>query len=369
LFWRQWALSNDQGIGLGAVISAGKTNRGNGIQVAVFDTSPFSKPGEQDFTGVLTPALKLCVSHPPNLYNNWSSTDLAKEKAMEEAKQAKGIITAKTSDHGLFVAGLVHAVAPESKIHLIRTLDDRGRGDIFWLLANLVSFADTKGLTNTVINLSVGVNVSLPAGMDNVDKEKICSVAKKVPWIPAAISEDSCTLPVAFLQVLLEYFHDSGAVIVAAAGNDSAGRPPLPAEIPARAPFVIGVAARNDKGAQACFSNNGDVLAPGGDGKSVKLLSTPDPTKDHVFAPGGDGGIDCMSKVGQCGDELKNTGDCGYGLVSLLSEPYRFAYWAGTSFATPLMSGEAARLLSTGYSPSAVNDNITGLWETAGGQR
>lgn len=72
-----------------------------------------------------------------------------------------------TSDHGPFVAGLVHAVAPESEIHLIQLLGENAYGDLDTLNTALDLFIHHRAgehpgtgppdpLTNTVINSSSG---------------------------------------------------------------------------------------------------------------------------------------------------------------------------------------------------------------------
>ena len=68
------------------------------------------------------------------------------------------------SDHGLFVAGMIHAVAPRSDIQLYQVLDQYGCGDLYTLVTQLQTFisqveADRQAasLKGAVINLSLGV--------------------------------------------------------------------------------------------------------------------------------------------------------------------------------------------------------------------
>jgi subtilisin family serine protease len=131
-------------------------------------------------------------------------------------------------------------------------------------------------------------------------------------------------------------------VFVAAAGNDSGNAPGGPvhelAQVPADFGLVIGVAATTVDGQRpTCYTNIGHVAAPGGDGRDLSGTIPPPTGTPETCAP--------VAKV-DCHDA-----QCPYGLMSLvttqdpITEP-GFAYWSGTSFATPLVSGMAARLLS-----------------------
>jgi subtilisin family serine protease len=221
------------------------------------------------------------------------------------------------SNHGLFVAGLVHAVAPSSEIYLVRVLEDDGCGDLFGIYEGIERFIDTtlqeRGtLEGTVINLSFGLH----------RPPDVCRFG-----LPPAVRS---------LQTLLREATKRGAVVVAAAGNDSFDRPfdaPKFMEIPAGFPSVIGVAASNRDFERGCFSNVGDVAAPGGDGVSRN------------------GEPPCA--IPDC---LENSNAC---VVSLVRKPSPgFANWVGTSFATPLVSGQAARLLKDGVPPNLVFNEI-----------
>jgi hypothetical protein len=324
LFWEQWAFRHTR---VGPFLKdelAGATikHQGEGVIVSVFDTSPFADT-EDDWKTVkwVNPTmdvepLALKVSYP-----EVESTITITGPNMHD----------DVRDHGMFVAGLVHAVAPASEIHLIRVLNEHGCGDLFTLNEALERFTDEvrdeskeegRTLENVVINLSLGVH----------DPEEGVILDECNPEDPENDIESLCTA--------LSAAHSEGAVIVAAAGNRpyseaEAGTQPdnrdesRQAQIPAAYEFVIGVKASNADGISACFSYDGDVFAPGGEG---------------------DGDRDCAPNVQGCSD------DCPSAVIGpVLSPPENgaywpthYAYWSGTSFSTPLVSGLAAVVLQTG---------------------
>jgi subtilisin family serine protease len=317
LFKQQWAFSNS-GRGIGLFDADGVHQEGTAVQVGVFDTSPFEK---QDGWTIpwISPTLNLCVSHPvpPHTLTLGSTVTISDVR-----------------DHGLFVAGLIHAVAPQSNIYLIRVLNNQNQGQLFWLLHALNEFIQQRfynnngTLFNTVINLSLGVHGSDRLDLSKGQKDKILEWIKAMDYQP--LSEDG--LPVVSLEVMMRIAHELGAVVVAASGNDSCCQPVKEAQIPASYSIVIGVAASDDEGKLSCFSNIGDVAAPGGQG------------------------------IGNCEPSLHRCqGNCPYGLIGLVlkdTSPTGYAYWAGTSFSTPLVSGLAALLLEKGVLPASVAGEI-----------
>ncbi len=86
------------------------------------------------------------------------------------------------------------------------------------------------------------------------------------------------------LQEAVDYAHQKGVVIVAAAGNANQNS----ASYPARYPHVIGVAAIDSTGEKAPYSNFGagvDILAPGGGAAGGILQETIQPeTGEGIFA-------------------------------------------------------------------------------------
>lgn len=351
LFWRQWAFGPD-GVILNATPGGSAETRevvlGDATTVAVFDTSPFEADGERHFVVEGWPSLaygplRLDVSHFRDL------------PGVLDRDHAHNI-----GDHGLFVSGLAYGVAPRSQIHLIQTLNQEGQGDLFSLLANLAHYAMTASpgtdplqLSNTVVNLSLGVAESRDM-KDALERESL------VEWIRGLLQDSrfgepdewaGAHTPIAALQTLLPILNEAGAVLVAASGNDAAGTSgagrPAP-QLPASYIYVIGVGASTQNGSVACFSNEGDLYAPGGDGGYADG-GTPYPD------PG------CAPMLQHC----STSQDCEYGLISMIESPGRdgYAFWTGTSFAAPLVSGMAALALQSGIAPRDVPEYVLSLRE------
>ena len=209
--------------------------------------------------------------------------------------------------HGTHVAGLVALVAPGAKIMPLRVLDAQGQGNA-WVLAEAMLHAvdpDGNPATNDgahVINLSLG-SLSRTRILDTVTKLSTCAIPPAVLLPTDELADpgyngdrDRCN---AF----------SGAVVVAAAGNDaSMGVREYPAAEGAYGLLAVAASAADRR--LASFSNFGSWV--------------------HVAAPGE--GITSSVPGG------------GYGT------------WSGTSMAAPLAAGTAAlvRALDPGLKPDTV---------------
>lgn len=161
-----------------------------------------------------------------------------------------------SSGHGTFVAGIINLVAPDAEIVSYRVLDTAGRGNGFYIAMAIVRAVD-EGCK--VINLSMVMSDSHYGVRDAI-----------------------------------EYAYDNGALVVAAAGNDSSGIE----RFPANHSLAISVASVDLSLQKSEFSNFGssvDICAPG----------------SGLYGPYGD---------------------------------TAFAWWEGTSFAAPFISGQAALL-------------------------
>ncbi len=335
LFKRQWALGNSKigGIGLfdtengGVDIPRLIQSEGAGVTVAIFDTSPFSGPGGWKISWV-TPEMNICVSHPgpvvwPVSPQGWDDVQ----------------------NHGLFGAGLVHAIAPQSEIQLIRVLNNQNQGHLFWLISALSLFMeqslkDHGTLDKTVINLSLGIH-----GPDRLDwpQETKDLILQQVTQLDSGPLSGS-GVPVMSLKAMIKIAQDKGAVIVASAGNNLENQDSQETQIPARYSDVIGVKANNNEGNRACFSKEGDIAAPSGEGTSG----------------------DCKPAFKQC----SGVEDCEYALTSLVLNtdskyPTGYAYWGGTSFSAAQVSGLAALLFEKNSGQGSAADIVAEILDSA----
>jgi len=303
---------------------------------------------------------------PPSINVNYQSVP----DIILEGDPPKRVVTGKDiygrhagfhmADHGLFIAGIVRDLAPEATIECIRVLNDDGVGDLNTLIKALKDIhkrmlgvnPDTKkegDLYNkpVVINLSL---VVLPPEDDiPIPKQMVEAILKP--------SRD-------LLSSLLQGLADQGAIFVASAGNDSDPRmdtsekrfgPRYPAALADQLTVMIPVGAVNRNGDAARYSNYPGphgIATYGGD------IPKPDPwlpsAMDHVVAH-----VDTTDPI----DAL-----CGvytaakYPALSMndpepeYAAPYSkaWAHWSGTSFATPIISALAARVLQ-GREPKSTN--------------
>ncbi|MFN2199692.1 MAG: S8/S53 family peptidase [Caldilineaceae bacterium] len=232
-------------------------------------------------------------------------------------------------DHGVFVSSLVQAFAPKANVHLYRVLKDSGEADTWLLATKVMKFLGENSPSRTtpvVLNFSLGLWCLEPP--------------------PEHWQEEET--PFAMLDRLLTEAEEAGAVIVAAAGNDSNRFEDyvLGPAYPASAPFSISVGAAALSGSPTCYSHQAQVFAPGGDGiASATPPATPIPDSASTY---------CVPNHESCTSD-----DCEYGVLGLSADsPSHYAYWSGTSFASPIVSGLAARILATGEDPSLVKHRI-----------
>jgi thermitase len=122
--------------------------------------------------------------------------------------------------------------------------------------------------------------------------------------------------------VLRHEFEQTAAVVVAAAGNGGSSRPFWPAALPE----VIAVAATDENGTIAGFSNRGpwvNATAPGVEVTSSFVRLMP---RTEGVAPGTE------------------------------AREYGAARWSGTSFAAPSIAADLAKLLHDGHTPAEALD-------------
>lgn len=287
-FLTQWAFKE---IGLAAGDSRAT---GRGVRLGLFDTSPFADREVSGGNGRSIP---------------WVTEPAPLTLALVHYETPPATEERDLSSHGLFAAGIAHAVAPAADIQLIRVLNANNQGTMFSLNRALFDFIRANGVAagqmGVVINLSLGIR--LPPGEAGFD-------------LP---------LEVQSLRDLLRLADCAGMVVVAAAGNDSANLPqPEPAHLPANWPTIIGVAGSTQERERAAFSNRGELAAPAGNGRYDQTTGKFLPANDACTA-----------------------GDCPYALIGPVRQTEGnsgFAYWSGTSFAAPMVAGLAALVIERG---------------------
>lgn len=239
------------------------------------------------------------------------------------------------SDHGLFISGIIRDIAPRVRIRLVRILNDFGCCDLYNLFAALTDLEQemvSGAIRRLVINLSLAVMPDI----------------KRLPYIWF----DNRTWPSSQLsgivrllnqleeglRLLFDCLYAHGALIVAAAGNDSVlankqGRNPRPPRAPARYASTISVTAVNSLYEAAQYANaaciaplDAGIATFGGDSSGfIDQREIPDAVRGVYVAPTFPGG------------ETNTSG---------------WADWSGTSFATPIISALGAHLLAQGWSVS-----------------
>lgn len=294
IFWQQWAFRQ---IGLNADGSGRGDAAGKGVVIGVFDTSPY-RPGDTASIHDGQLDMDLTLSFP----------EMLNEPTLDNTVAVS--MPVNVADHGLFAAGLVRAVAPAGDINLVRVLNDYGCGDL-WTL-------------NQAVNRFVNEQLTA-AGGDN--RPMVISLSLGVHQ-PRAVVDAGWPAEIVSLDETLRSATSHGALVVAASGNDSYdSASALAMQLPADFDYVLGVSGSSDAGERACYANAGDVTAPGADGVT--------PAESL-----------CLPRAHEC---AADDSDCGLGVVGLATQSatgYRF--WVGTSFAAPLVSGQAALLLGNG---------------------
>jgi subtilisin family serine protease len=216
--------------------------------------------------------------------------------------QSGGANGQPASPHGTHVAGIAAAttnngigiagVAPDARILAVKVLTEDG-GSFEEIAAGIRWSADHGA---DVINMSLGA----------------------LPGVQAL----TITGFITDVRDAVDYARARGVVVVAAAGNDFAS---ICGE-PAFDPDVLCVVSTDRRELRSAFSNFAVSQAP----------------DNVVAAPGG-------AALG-CGEDIISTVPVGLGGCGVLN----YAFFAGTSMATPHVAGAAALLTAQGRNPDAV---------------
>jgi hypothetical protein len=249
------------------------------------------------------------------------------------------------ADHGLFAAGIVRHLAPSAEIHLIRVLGNEGVGDLHAIVSTLNALPAHCRLgpgRRLVVSLSLGADI--PVG------ERLL-----FRWFPNSHRDlttlrrhwadlSAVTAPIdQALAEAIAALDEQGVVLVAAAGNDAftlpAGR--KDPRYPAHYENVLGVTATKRSGQLADYANLGEEAAFD--------------DENGIAAYGGNASL--SGSPGSGPPRIDVNADPVDAVVGIFSAPSfptlsgaprtnvnGWAYWSGTSFATPIVSGFAAYL-------------------------
>jgi len=284
----------------------------------------------------------------------------------------------KMSDHGLFVAGIIHTLAPKAAIHLIQVLNRYGMSDLTSISRGLQKVIQKDGTgNNVVVNMSLTINFPIESEHITTDDpvgrrlgEQILSHKNERSWwieILCWIVNIICWLIAYLFGIRLRgceptwYDRQTWAMmwicksvsalnsnIIAAAGNRRRQEGPRPqAEYPAAFLDVLGVGAlpkytdpppdQNARLDTTSYSNFSD--RPNGTG---------------IATLGGEAGAEAGVLGIYVGEFPKDASG------NQESNDSGWAWWSGTSFATPIVSGIVAAMLSNmpGASPRQVIDKL-----------
>ena len=247
-------------------------------------------------------------------------------------------------DHGLFVAGIIRDLAPRARIRLVRILNDYGCCDLYNLFAALTDLEQelvSGTIRRLVINLSLGI-------MPDIRRLPSIWFEDRV-WPSTRLSGVTRLLTQLEegLRLLFESLYAHGALVVAAAGNDSTtahkqGKQRRPPRAPARYDTTMSVTAVNSRYEAAQYANAANIA----------------PLDTGIATFGGDtyGFMD----ANELPDAVR-----GVYIASTFPEgednTNGWADWSGSSFATPVISALGTHLLAQGWStPNALARLSTG---------
>lgn len=250
----------------------------------------------------------------------------------------------KMSDHGLFVAGIIASLAPQARIRIIEVLSHWGVGTVETISKGLSKLHNEPRTMPLVVNLSLTLETPEREYLkDYKDDPRIKEWEKFFDWLEA--HPNFLSDSIAGIKELCKQLNDSGAVIIAAAGNNGKGEPDrrLPARYPAAFDSVTGVGALNRDGTEAPYTNEADEADPAHLEVTMGFVTFGgNMNMSNLSADQDDGVLGIY--IGQFPDKKPSQNG--------------WARWAGTSFAAPAITGTFAFLIAGGSSRQQAMNEI-----------
>lgn len=296
---------------------------GTGVDVAILDTAPSSHdlvaapkewPDHAIISSLLGPKGKLSLY--PATY----------KELLRLGNTSLNDLDLKLTDHGLFIAGIIHSIAPKANIHLIEVMNHCGVGDFLSFVQGLQKV--WTEIYNPERKLVINCSWILEFPRDDLHCSHMNQVGDPDANFERAVREfskhDESTGLI--LEYLFKQFAFLGSQAIAAAGNDNRKEhtSQIASRYPAALENVIGVGVLPDLREKT--SNE----------KHQPNIAFHIPESNVIAALGGSE----SNEVGVLGVYLGEFPD-GTPNIS------KWARWFGTSFAAPVLTGAVAAVLSS----------------------
>jgi hypothetical protein len=380
-----------------SLLSIRGSNRGKGVTVAILDTAPCL----HDLAEAYERYYKV---DPQNAGNHTKEHPLIKRllepvdqlnrrlhihaASLDDLLRMRAVYLKdhhyQMTDHGLFVAGIVNTIAPEAEIHLYEVLNPYGVGDLLSIAKGLWEVLNRFSGQPLVVNCSLVLNIPrLNQPITDLDPNLIALIVDDADnnqnngYLTSLSSEGEewLTRQGWAIEWICNKLLSERSYVIAAAGNDwkqGEGKKRPDARFPAAFSSVLGVGAlkkvsqtnASPQYQPSSYSNISDkpeyvgITTLGGEpgekngilgvyiGKfpSMKFwLKRVPPILQPIFRL-----INAIRWGSFSGPKNKND----------------WAWWAGTSFATPIVSGVIASVLSDQSQPASIDDVLTELYTT-----
>lgn len=327
---------------------------GSGFQIAILDTAPClselagayekwrkDKDGSANSNGTASNCLIDSLLHPGGPLQIYPAT-------LDELRLAAPYISSghpySMPDHGLFVAGIIHSLAPNAAIHLYEVLNPNGAGCVLNVFKGLIKALKLRGDQSRLI-----INCSLVLGLF---REDIPNTEHLWASLESDLLADFLNYLRNPIQQIFDLLASENVIVIAAAGNDGeenpGGNPPIirpAARYPAAFKNVIGVGSTRRR------NQNGQVKTA-----SYSNLAG-DPASEGYVILGGEEGADqgilgaFISQIPEYnGPAPRAKRNIRPDHVTYKSNNSGWVWWAGTSFAAPIVSGLVAKWWNIGDS-------------------
>jgi hypothetical protein len=287
-----------------------------------------------------------------------------------------------SSDHGLFIAGIVHLIASKAKIYVIQVINDNGVGTFLNYAAGFHKVVELHRTENPNAIPIVNCSFTLSIPVDGHDAAHLDATLSAYTDEHVGFKPQMEAFTEALNGTLL-----TSAKVFAASGNDSSGNGTnstthLQARYPAKFEHVIGVGSvkwnrqnRNQRDI-ADYSNRADnpqsegFYVYGGQFRN-DAAKGPNQRGKQDFEDGGDGVISIFT--GNLDIEVLEAGHAHDVAKAAAKKPTNLnglAEWKGTSFATPIMAATVALLCSEwGITPDEALVRIDQQCDKSNGMR